>query len=103
MYPLVEGHEYAAEMQRELIADIEDTRPPIIVMASDPNSWLRNDNAPNLVIDWSNRYLAENYYQVGRVEYYPNRPNLLIWGTDLHEIPPSSERWLGIYRRMVGR
>jgi hypothetical protein len=101
MYDFFEPQPHAGEMQREMIAQIEEARPEYLVFVKIPYSWdLRNDFqrvAGTAVINWSQKFVKDFYEPVGWVnvmqpdsEYY--------WGRDALNRPPSRE-FIGIFKR----
>ncbi|MCU1269356.1 MAG: glycosyl transferase, family 39 [Acidobacteriaceae bacterium] len=67
-YPLTEDQPYAAAMQRELISDIETTRPKFIVWVDD---WDVSPGPTPLILTWAGKYLVANY-EVVKVMRLPN-------------------------------
>jgi hypothetical protein len=102
MYPLTENQPYALALQNELIADFEHSKPKFIVYTGDQNSWFLQPGAPTKVFDWAKVYLTEHYYLVGRIECNSDITARFAWDNDMLAIPPSSGRWIGIYRRKAG-
>ena len=102
MYPLVENHQYAQQMQEELAADIERAAPKYLVYSGDDSTWLYHQGAPRHVYLWAQQYLTDHYYFVGRVECFQGKPSKLAWTAEALEIPPETDRWIGIYRRKAG-
>jgi 4-amino-4-deoxy-L-arabinose transferase-like glycosyltransferase len=60
MYPLMERHAFARQMQQELIAQIERAQPEYVVYVDDDYSWLRQPESEHLVQDWWPDYWAKN-------------------------------------------
>jgi len=77
-YPLMEAQTYALQMQGEMIHEIESARPKYLISVTIDTSWLRTPRSENLIFEWAQRYIADNYVPVGfvniiaadRVEYY---------------------------------
>src|SRR5256886_1770450 len=55
-YPLMEAQPYAAQMQREMVGQIERGRPAFLVYVNVPASWLINDNPDPFVLTWLEAY-----------------------------------------------
>ena len=68
-YGLMEDQKYALTMQREMIHEIESTKPKYMVIVGISVSWLKNPNSKTLIFDWFSRYTQE-YYQAGRAHRY---------------------------------
>jgi 4-amino-4-deoxy-L-arabinose transferase-like glycosyltransferase len=56
MYPLMETHPYAAQMQRELISQIETNNPEYIIFVDYHYSWLGRPESSRLVQHWWESY-----------------------------------------------
>jgi 4-amino-4-deoxy-L-arabinose transferase-like glycosyltransferase len=92
---------YAAAMQREMIAQIQETRPEYVVFVKDPLSWdlrgnfNRDFDAP--VMAWLPKYAGAFYEPVElvilepRVEYY--------WGREAGSRTPQHEAFIGVVKR----
>ena len=55
-------------MQKEMIGEIEASKPRFIIVVDVYFSWLYGPGSKFLVQQWANRYLRENYDVVGVVE-----------------------------------
>jgi 4-amino-4-deoxy-L-arabinose transferase-like glycosyltransferase len=66
-YGLMEPQPYAAEMQREMIREIEAARPKYFVFVGFGQSWMRRTDSETTIFDWFNRYAASNLTGVGLV------------------------------------
>jgi hypothetical protein len=77
-YPLMEAQTYARQMQSEMIHEIESAEPKYLISITIDTSWLHSPRSENLIFEWAQRYIADNYVPVGfvniiapdRVEYY---------------------------------
>jgi hypothetical protein len=52
MYPLMEEQRYALKMQKDMIAELERTRPEYMVYVDDPYSWLPREHSEPKLLDW---------------------------------------------------
>lgn len=66
-YPLMEPHERAPMMQREMIAEIEKNRPRFLVIVGSEPSWLRRPSSDQAIFEWANGYCAREFDLVGMV------------------------------------
>src|SRR5437868_1142236 len=97
-YPLMEAQAYARQMQSEMIHEIESAEPKYLISITTGISWLRSPRSENLIFEWAQRYIAENYVAVGfvniiaadRVEYYFD---------DIPQQVPELGEFILIYRR----
>jgi hypothetical protein len=71
MYPLMETHPYAAQMQRDMIAKIEQTNPQYVIFVDDRMSWLRQPESRNLVENWWQSYWTTNLDLVQTINLKP--------------------------------
>jgi hypothetical protein len=77
-YPLMEPQKYARQMQSEMIHEIELAQPKYLISVTMSLSWLHSPRSENLIFEWSQQYISDNYLPVGfvniiapdRVEYY---------------------------------
>jgi hypothetical protein len=60
MYPLMETHPYATQMQREIISEIEAKKPEYLVYVDEPRSWLRQPASQPLLDTWWQSYWTTN-------------------------------------------
>jgi len=60
-YGLMEEQEYAAKMQKEMIAEIESARPEYLVYVDLRTSWLPKPGADWYIFAWFKTYVRDNY------------------------------------------
>lgn len=96
MYPLMEPHEYALQMQKNFIRQTESQNPSYCVLVNIPTSWLRKDASENLLIEWMNSYLQARYKIVGTVELFDDRSEY-HWYPEV-KWPVSSPCFVVIYK-----
>jgi len=65
MYSLMEPQAYASAMQKDMIHEIESSKPEYAVFVDNPYSWVLYDDSDTTILDWTKRYLSENYRAVG--------------------------------------
>lgn len=99
MYPLMEEHAFAAEMQRELIRDIEQTRPRILLYVDMESSWVPWPDSDTSIFDWVERYTSEHYEKIGAVDIVSWDYSAYRWGPAAREYTPRSDRVLYVYLR----
>ncbi|HJX25183.1 MAG TPA: glycosyltransferase family 39 protein [Chthoniobacterales bacterium] len=66
-YGLMEPHQHALPMQREMIQEIETARPKYLVVVSMNISWLKQPGSENLIFDWFAKYCPDNFALEGVV------------------------------------
>ena len=96
MYPLMETHPFALDMQKEMIRQIEQAEPKFLVIVNIATSWLLREGSHRLVFHWAQGYLSR-YRQVGRCEITPDEPRY-FWDSEVKQ-PPKSPKWIGVYQR----
>lgn len=60
-YPLMEAQPYAAQMQADMIAQIEQAQPAYVVFVNNPYSWLTRPESEKKLLDWWPRYWEQHY------------------------------------------
>jgi hypothetical protein len=97
MYALMENHDYALKMQKEMIQDIESTRPKFLIFVNVGTSWLKNQNSHTLLLAWIQNYQAKHYRLVGLVDIY--RQNTRYHWAQKVNWPPNSPLWIAVLQR----
>ena len=102
MYPLMEKHAYARQMQAEMIREIEGAQPEFVVMVKLSGSWVssRLDFSP-LLKDWAQGYLNNEYEISGVVDILSNEETVYKWGEQARGYHPRSRYNLLIYKRQT--
>ena len=59
---------FAADMQQEMINEVEAAKPKFVVQVFAPGSWVARPNSPQLVFQWMKGFVQENYDLVGVAE-----------------------------------
>jgi len=100
MYALMESHRNALKMQREMIKQIESTRPKLLIIVNVPSSWLKSRDSHPLLMNWLQSYQAKYYTLVGLVDI--DRQNSVYhWAPDVNW-PPGSPAWIAVLKRKNG-
>ena len=96
-YPLMELHDFAARMQEEMIAEIEQARPRLMVFVGVPTSWLRRPESSTRIIEWYREYSAVHYRRVALVEIFADHTEYL---RDREaQRTPRAKAWLEVVKR----
>lgn len=82
MYGLMEKHDYALSMQKEMIHEIESSGPKFIVLVSVDESWLVQPYSNRYILDWLKFYLNKNYRLVGAVDMISPGLTVYKWHDD---------------------
>lgn len=103
MYALMEPHQYALQMQREMIHEIETVQPKYLVYVKDDFSWLQRENSEKLIYNWFQRYSFENFKLAGLVNIVsPGHSDYYFPAPASPESIPLSQIYLLIYERKSG-
>jgi hypothetical protein len=97
MYPLMENHEFALQMQKEMIQEVESAKPEVLVFVWVPTSWLRRVDSHDLLFKWFETYQAAYYSLTGLVNIF-NNTSVYQWGQKV-KWPPESDYWIAILKR----
>ncbi len=99
MYPLMELHDYAAEMQKEMIAEIEQAKPKYMVFVRVSASWLTRPDSVKLIFEWFNSYCPEYYSVVGIADIISCGQTVWKWDEQAADYKPTSKYWVAVLRR----
>ncbi|MBI2686508.1 MAG: glycosyltransferase family 39 protein [Acidobacteria bacterium] len=99
MYPLMEAHPFAREMQEGFIRDIETKKPQYVVIVNVATSWLRAADSATLLFDWWSKYAPQNYRQVGIADILPEGTNYR-WDSASAGYQPRSAANVVVFKRL---
>ncbi len=85
------------DMQRELIAEAENSRPEVMVLCGVQYSWLKQPGTPDVVLRWFERY-SSGFDIVGVVDMLPGG-SVYRWGADAAHYVPRADNYLVVYGR----
>ena len=100
MYPLMEKHIYARQMQTEMIQEIEGAQPKFVVVVNLAGSWVTNrpDFSPMLK-EWAEGYLNREYEISGVIDVLSQNKTVYKWGEQANQYLPRSRYQLLIHKR----
>jgi hypothetical protein len=99
-YPLMEPQPQAAEMQKEMIREIEQAEPDYVVFVHVKNSWLQYSDSNPLILGWFGKYQREWLQLVGLVEIQPDEPTSYRWFDQPEtNMQTTAESWLAVFKR----
>jgi hypothetical protein len=98
-YSLMEQHDYVLKMQREMIDEIESSKPKFIVMVPINMSWLVHPNSEKLILNWSEDYLNRNYSLVGVADIVSPDLTIYKWYDDARNYMIQSEAHVLVYEK----
>ncbi|MFH1139011.1 MAG: glycosyltransferase family 39 protein [Pseudomonadota bacterium] len=100
-YPLIENHEFARSMERDLIAQVEAARPEYLVFVNFPDLWPLPRMAG--MMKWMEDFLAADYVRVGVIDSPCQDAGAVeatpVWGGKALGYVPKSSCWLMVYRK----
>ena len=99
MYGLMEKQPYAAQMQMEMIREIETAKPKYVVMVNLPSSWGVPPFSSRTIIEWGEKYAAEYYDLVGIVDIVDFATTLYLWDEKAAQHKPDSDVFLSVLKR----
>ena len=97
-YGLMEAQKYAAQMQQEMIHEIEAARPKFLIFVVIPDSWLQRPESERLIFNWASEYTAQNYSVAGFVNMVAPDKTDYYFGTVPQSVPQLG-KYILIYER----
>ncbi len=99
MYGLMEKQQYATQMQMEMIREIETAKPKYVVMVNIPASWGISSFSSLTIIEWGERYVAEQYDLVGIIDIVDVNTTHYLWDDEATGYVPVSDTFLSVLKR----
>jgi hypothetical protein len=100
MYPLMEAHKYAKEMQKEMIGEIESAKPEFLVFVNVSTSWLGRPESVQQIFKWFESYNEQYYYPAGVADiFFTNGGTIYRWNRQAEEYRPRSLLWVAVFKR----
>jgi hypothetical protein len=81
MYDLMQSHQYAAAMQREMMGQIEAAKPAFLLLVNVGLSWGVTKESDMAIMDWAVAYGGKYYNVAGKVWMLPDRTEY-VWGRE---------------------
>jgi hypothetical protein len=97
-YALMETHGYALKMQKEMISEVESSRPAFLVFVNITTSWMNRPDSERMILRWFKEYQEEYYELVGIVDIFKDK-TVYRWDEDAASYSPKSNSWLTVFRR----
>lgn len=98
-YALMEPHELAPAMQREMVQQIEGAEPAYVVFVNVHASWLRRPQSHPYLLAWFEEYRRRHLDQVAVVELVSPALSVFHSGPGARDVVPRSAAHLTVYRR----
>jgi hypothetical protein len=67
-YPLMESHEFSLAMQKEMMSEIESSRPKFLIVVGVDESWSERPTSEQYIFGWRDKYIRAHYTLVGVVD-----------------------------------
>jgi hypothetical protein len=99
MYGLMEQHDYALSMQKEMIREIEASHPKFVIVVSVPMSWPVQPNSDKFIVGWRDNYVQGNYRLVGVVDIISFDKTVYRWYDDAEKYKVQSPTNVLIFER----
>ena len=100
MYEMMREHQFAVDMQQEMIREIEEHRPEYLVMVNVWQSWLPRSDSSRIIFEWYQRYAGEHYALEGIVDIaWPSGESQFRMGPRLGTPAPTTAVWVSLVRR----
>lgn len=99
MYGLMENQPHAAQMQLDMIREIEAVRPKYVVMTNVQASWLLQPSSPRILMNWERSFVAEQYDLVGVVDIINFDTTRYLWDEKAAGYSPVSGAYLTVFKR----
>jgi hypothetical protein len=97
MYPLMETHPFALQMQKEMIAEIESAKPKYLIFANISSSWLERPGSHQLLFKWFLGYQKKHYTLCGFATLFKHK-TIYHWAPKIN-VKPASPLWIAIFER----
>jgi hypothetical protein len=101
IYSMMELQPLALRMQREMIDEIEAARPEFVVFVNLPLSWWAKPNSERMILEWSERYLKQNYDLVGVADIVSFDVTEYRWDNQVKDYQPQSLDYLLVYKKKL--
>lgn len=98
-YALMEPQPYAAQMQSEMIGEIETNKPEFLVFVSNPESWTIRPGSDRSIFTWFTKYSSEHYERVALVDQISWDKTAFVSGDKLKDYHPADRDYVGIFKR----
>lgn len=99
MYPLMEPHPFAVQMQDDMIAQLERERPRFLVLVNVDTSWSRRADSSLKLLDWAAHTVDASYRPIGLVEMMQDGPSRSVWGDAAASATPRSRAYVAVFER----
>lgn len=99
MYGLMEPQPFAAQMQQEMISEIERSALRFLVYVPANESWLKRPGSEGLVFDWMAKYIKNEFDLVGVAEIVSLDTTRYYWDDEARRYSSRASPSLLVYKR----
>jgi hypothetical protein len=99
-YPLMEKQKFAHQMQLEMIAEIERSKPTYLLMVGVAPSWLRRNDSDMTIFNWEQSEVQRGWVLEGVVDIVPDG-TVYAWEAEARTYRPRSKSVMLVYRRIA--
>jgi hypothetical protein len=102
VYALMENQPYWQQMQKQMIDEVQSSRPAYLVYSNHPATWLTTMGSSRMgpFMNWAIGYVKNNYEEVGLVELAEPQSRF-TWGDAAKGKKSQSQFYIAIYKRKV--
>jgi hypothetical protein len=97
-----ERHGLKERMEREMIGEIEEAAPAVIVMVNQPFSWGAMPSGDWPILRWAKEYLPGHYELAGTITPVSATASRVLWDEEARRSPDALAAPLIIFRRIPG-
>jgi 4-amino-4-deoxy-L-arabinose transferase-like glycosyltransferase len=97
-YQLVSPNEYSLTLQKQMIREIEQGKPEILLFVGVNTSWSRHPKAPNMIFEWFGNYANTHYQHAGVVDITKNG-TIYKYGAEARGYKPQSNQFIHLFKR----
>ncbi len=101
-YPLMQRQPYAAQMQAEMVSQIQTNKPEYLVFVTNPDSWHMQPGCDHSIFNWFARYSGASYERVAVLDQVSQDKTVFISGDRLKNYHPAGRNYVGIFKRKTG-
>ena len=98
-YPLTENQPYSEEMRKNMMAEIEESKPKYLIFVNSNFSWGSSSEAVKDITDW---YIKEqaNYKMVCLIDLDQKKMGTFVWGDEAKGYKPKNPSWIWVHERI---
>ncbi len=92
----------AKEWRKEVIKNVEDTKPAFIVLVNHPFAWSYSPDSDQEIYKWGYAYATQNYDLVGFADIIPNSRPAYVWDAAALTYKPKGQKYMVVFKRKAG-